>query len=204
MAEDELSVEDWLLAARGDGELLGQLFERYRPYLKLLAKHEIGPKLAVREDASDVVQQTFAEAHQAFQKFAGSTEPEFSAWIRRIHYRNLADLVQKHILTGKQSLRQEQHLDDHEATASFCWWEPAANQSSPLHHMIKGEKALRLASLIESLPEMQREAVRLRYIEGYPVEQISQQLDRSLAATAGLLKRGLKTLRGMMSEGTSF
>jgi RNA polymerase sigma-70 factor, ECF subfamily len=200
MAEDDLSVDGLLLAARANGEILGQLFERYRPYLKLLAKHEIGPKLAVREDASDVVQQTFTEAYQAFQKFVGSTEPEFSAWIRRIHYRNLAELVQKHVVTGKQSLHREQRLDDHEATASFCWREPAANQSSPLQHIIKGEKALRLAGLIESLPEMQREAVRLRYVEGCPVEKISQQLDRSLTATAGLLKRGLRTLRSRMSE----
>jgi RNA polymerase sigma-70 factor, ECF subfamily len=202
MPEDKSQVDELIRAARADGEALGRLFDRYRPFLKLIAQHEIGPKLAVRADASDAVQQTFAEAHQAFPNFAGSTEPEFSAWIQRIHYHNLGDLVQKHVLTEKQSLRQEQRLDGPDATASFCWMEPAANQSPPLQGMIKGERALRLAGLIESLPEMQLEAVRLRYIEGWAVEKISQQLDRSLSATAGLLKRGLKSLRGKMSEGS--
>jgi RNA polymerase sigma-70 factor, ECF subfamily len=79
----------------------------------------------------------------------------------------LAELVQKHIVTGKQSLRREQRPEDHEATASFCWREPAADQSSPQQHVIKGERALRLAALIESLPDMQREAIRLRYVDGW-------------------------------------
>jgi DNA-directed RNA polymerase specialized sigma24 family protein len=147
----ESRVDEPIRAARADGEALGRLFERYRPFLKLMAQREIGPKLAVRADASDAVQQTFAEAQQAFRNFAGSTEPEFSAWIQRIHYHNLGDLVQKHVLTEKQSLRQEQRLDGPDATASFCWMEPAAKQSRPIQGMIKGERALRLAELIESL-----------------------------------------------------
>jgi RNA polymerase sigma-70 factor, ECF subfamily len=204
MAKSERGVENLIQTARTDREALGQLLERYRSYLKLVAQHEIGPKLAVRADASDAVQQTFAEAHQAFRNFAGSTEPEFSAWIQRIHYHNVAELIRKHIVAEKQSLKQEQRLDGQDATASFCWWEPAAAQTSPIQRMIKGEKALRLAGLIESLPETQHEAIRLRYIEGWPVEQIARQLDRSLAATAGLLKRGLQALRGKMSEGSWF
>jgi RNA polymerase sigma-70 factor, ECF subfamily len=200
MAENDLHVEDLIHAARSDREALGRLFERYRPFLLLMAQREIGPKLALRADASDVVQQTFAEAHQSFPRFAGATEPEFSAWIKQIHYHNLAEIIRKHAVAAKQNLRQEQRLDALDATASFYWQEPAAEQSTPSQQFIQGEKALRLAGLIASLPEMQREAVRLRYLEGRPVEAIAAALDRSAAATAGLLKRGLKVLRGKMSE----
>jgi RNA polymerase sigma-70 factor (ECF subfamily) len=58
------------------------------------------------------------------------------------------------------------------------------------------ETLLEIASALEQLPETQREAVRMRYIEGLPLAEISQRLDRTTTAVAGLLKRGLENLRG--------
>jgi RNA polymerase sigma-70 factor, ECF subfamily len=53
---------------------------------------------------------------------------------------------------------------------------------------------------LESLPEIQREAVRLRHLEGWHVDRIARQLNRSLPAAAGLIKRGLAALRAKMLE----
>jgi RNA polymerase sigma-70 factor (ECF subfamily) len=52
--------------------------------------------------------------------------------------------------------------------------------------------------MIASLPEMQREAVRLRHLEGCSVDDIADRLGRSPTAAAGLIKRGLETLRKRM------
>jgi RNA polymerase sigma-70 factor (ECF subfamily) len=93
----------------------------------------------------------------------------------------------------------ERPIDDPDGSASFCWREPAGSQTTPSQRLIKGEKALRLAAMLESLPEAQREAVRLRHLEGWPLERIAEALDRSVVATAGLIKRGLKRLRQQMS-----
>jgi RNA polymerase sigma-70 factor, ECF subfamily len=204
MAETEPSIEALIRMARTDRDLQGPLFERYRSFLLLTAKAEIGPKLAVRCDASDVVQQTMTEAFQAYKSFKGTTEPEFSAWIKCIHRRNIADLIRTRGSPESHRLDGRRHWNDSEASASFCWNEPAANQSTPSQRLIKGEKALRLAGILQSLPEMQREAVRLRHLEGWPVEKIARELDRSLAATAGLIKRGLQALRERMSQESWF
>ncbi len=145
------------------------------------------------------MQQTLAEICRTFPQFSGSTEPEFSAWIKCAHRHNLEDAIRKHVLAGKQSLRKERRLDVGDDTVSFYWKEPVADQSTPSQGMIRGEKALQLAAHLQTLPELQREAVRLRDLEGRPVEEIAQELDRSLAATAGLIKRGLNALRSDMS-----
>jgi RNA polymerase sigma-70 factor (ECF subfamily) len=58
-----------------------------------------------------------------------------------------------------------------------------------------GEAAARLAEAIESLPEDQREAIRLRHLEGWTLEQLAVRFGRSESAVAGLLKRGLRGLR---------
>jgi RNA polymerase sigma-70 factor, ECF subfamily len=200
MADNILNIDSLIDQARNDNRVLGELLEQFRPYLLLLAQSQIGVKLAVRCDPSDVVQQTFVEASRSFSTFRGSTEPEFSAWINRIHSHNLAEVVRKHVLTEKQSLQKERRLESANGTTTLTWFEPAANQSTPSQHLIKGEKAVRLSRLLQSLPDMQRDAVRLRYLQGWPVEKIAKELDRSLDATAGLIKRGLKALRGRMSE----
>ena len=83
-------------ARAGCSEALGQLLELYRNYLRLLARTQIDLTLRVRLDPSDLVQETLMEAHRDFADFAGSTEKELVAWLRRILVRNLADQVKHH------------------------------------------------------------------------------------------------------------
>src|SRR6266404_5133916 len=81
------------LARRGVGPALGQLLDRYRNYLKLLARLQIDRRLQGKADASDLVQETFLEAHRDFKQFRGTTEKELVSWLRQILVSNLANLV---------------------------------------------------------------------------------------------------------------
>jgi RNA polymerase sigma-70 factor (ECF subfamily) len=200
MSDQLPEIEQLLRQAREDREKLGDLLQRYQPYLMLMAQQRIGPKLAVRSEPADAVQQTFAEVHRSFDDFLGATEPEFSAWIKRIHRRNLEDLVRLHVRSKSRSVEQEQPLFGADGTVSLCWHEAAADQSTPSRRLVKGERAFRLAAMLQSLPELQREALRLRHLEGYSLEEIAQELDRTAVAAAALIKRGLQTLRDKMSE----
>lgn len=199
MAEQRPEVEELIVAAHENSEQLGELLERYRPALLLIGRGHLGPGVSRRSSASDVVQETLVEAGQAFAQFRGASEAEFSAWIKRIHRRNLNDVIRRN-LADVRDVRREMRLPRPDDTVSFCWHEPVAEKSTPSQAVVKGEKALRLAAIIESLPEMQREAVRLRHVEGWPVERIARELDRSVGATAGLIKRGLQRLREKMCE----
>jgi RNA polymerase sigma-70 factor (ECF subfamily) len=198
MEHDGTDLEVLIRRARENPETLGELMEHYRPFLLIVSRRNLG---AASPDTSysDVTQQTLMEACQAFDRFSGSTEPEFSAWIKRIHDHNLVDAGRKRQVARKHKLAPAQPFYSADGSASFCWREPAAEQSSASQKFLRGERALRLAELMQSLPEMQREAVRMRHLEGWPVEEIARELDRSISATAGLIKRGLKALREKMS-----
>ncbi len=65
--------------------------------------------------------------------------------------------------------------------------------------MIRAEKALRLASLLENLPPDQRRAICLKYMDGMSLMEIAERMGRSKEAIGGLLKRGMKSLREQMS-----
>ena len=69
---------------QGQNDDLGELLDRYRNYLYVVAQTQIDLHLSVRASPSDVVQETFLRAARQFQGFHGGTEQELLAWLRRI------------------------------------------------------------------------------------------------------------------------
>jgi RNA polymerase sigma-70 factor (ECF subfamily) len=152
-------------------------------------------------DPSDLVQQTFLQAHQAREDFRGRTEAELAAWLRRILARNLAHAArdfgrERRDVGRERSLEAE--LDN--SSARLEGW-LAAEQSSPSARADRNEQAARLADALAELPEAQREAVVRHYWLARSVAEIGADLGRSPSAVAGLLKRGLQQLRAQLHGG---
>jgi len=195
MDHPDQELTELIRAARdGDSAALGRLLDQYRAYFQILAARGIGPRLGQRFNASDVVQQTMLEACRDFVQFLGSGEPELVAWLERILQRNISQLVRDHVATQKRALGREQSRDA-AGKSGPAFFEPAAQHSSPSQRAMRGEDAIRLARALAELPEDQREAVRLRHLEGWSLAEIAECFERSPAATAGLIKRGMQKLR---------
>src|SRR5689334_22701583 len=64
--------------------------ESYRDYLRLLARLQLDPRLRAKLDASDLVQQTLLQAHEAWGQFRGRSDGELAQWLRQILSRNLS------------------------------------------------------------------------------------------------------------------
>jgi RNA polymerase sigma-70 factor (ECF subfamily) len=174
--------------------------ERYRDYLRLLARLQLDPRLRARCDASDVVQQTFLQAHQALAQFRGGSEAELAAWLRQVLARNLAHAARDH-RRGRRDVARERSLEAAlEASSARLEGWLAAQQPSPSQRAERDEQLLRLAQALAALPEAQREALVRHYWQGWTTVEIGQHLGRTPAAVAGLLKRGLNELRRHLHE----
>jgi RNA polymerase sigma-70 factor (ECF subfamily) len=183
-------------ALEGDGPGL----EQFRSYLHLLAQLHLDPRLRGKLDASDIVQQTLLQAHQARDQFRGRSDGERAAWLRQILARNLAHAV-RDFGRDKRDVARERSLEaalDASSARLEAWL--AAEQSSPSQQAERDERAVRLAAALDQLPESQRQAVVLHYFQGCPVAEVGRQLGRSTSAVAGLLHRGLKQLREHLHE----
>ena len=78
------SKSDRLLAAARGGEsaALGQLAQRYRPYLRSVAARLLEARLP--SNCSSVVQEALLTAVRGFAQFRGQTGAEFLAWLAQI------------------------------------------------------------------------------------------------------------------------
>ena len=130
-----------------------QPLERYRDYLKLLARLQLGARLTSRVDPSDVVQQTLLEAFEKRDQFRGSTAHEEAAWLRKILARNVADVVRA-ADSLKRDVARERSLDDEldQSSARLGAWlaldQPTPSQQAKVH-----EQAILLADALARLPE---------------------------------------------------
>jgi RNA polymerase sigma-70 factor (ECF subfamily) len=202
MKDDALPPNELLdQALRGDREALGQLLEAQRANLHRLAERQLDRRIAVRAAASDIIQQTFLEACRSFPQFAGRDTREFVAWLQRILDHKVAGAIRNHALLQKRSVGRERSIDDSQGGGTPLKQDLDANISSPSQKAIRGEDAERLAQALAALPEDQREAVRLRHLEGWALAAIAGRLGRTNAATAGLIKRGMKALRRQLHSG---
>lgn len=181
---------------------IGSKLECFRAYLHLLARGKVDPRLHAKLDISGVVQQTLLEAFQAMQPEGGAQSIK-AAWLRQILTNNLRDEIRK-LRGARRDVAREQSLEAGlEESSARLEALIAAPQSSPSQKAQANEQALKLAEALAQLPEAQREAIVLQHWHGWSLAQIAAHLDRTPAAVAGLLHRGLKQLRKSLDSDPS-
>ena len=197
-----MSPEQIIQEARKSSDAdLGPLLELYRNYLRLLARIEIGRKLQGKLDASDLVQDTFLEAHRNFRLFQGTDEPQFIAWLRQILAAKVANLVRHYFGTQGRDIRLEQDLAAHiDNSSRMLGHELAASMTSPSMQAARREQAVLLADALEQLPEDYREVIILRHLEGLTFPEVARRMERTQDSVEKLWLRGLARLRKVFGE----
>jgi RNA polymerase sigma-70 factor (ECF subfamily) len=187
------------LARQNPGQALGPLLERYRHYLQLLARLQIGRRLQGKVDASDVIQEVFLEAHRHFDRFQGMEEAELASWLRQILAARLAKLVRRYFRTQGRNLRLERELAlNVDQSSRILDRGLIAAHSSPSQSAARREQGLILAEALGRLPEHYREVLILRHLEELTFPEIAGRLGRSLDSVKNLWARGLAQLREVL------
>jgi RNA polymerase sigma-70 factor (ECF subfamily) len=178
---------------------LGQHLDGFRAYLRLLARLQLRANLARKIDLSGVVQQTLLEAYQARDAFPPDVAQQ-AAWLRRALANNLTDEIRKLGSRGKQRV-EEQSLEQALEASSVrleAWL--ASEESTPGRRAVHREQLSLVAEALLQLPDDQRRAIEMHHLQGLPLAEVGQCLGRSREAVAGLVFRGLKTLRALLVE----
>ena len=179
-------------AIAGEMEAIGPLLDRFRPLLRVRAQESLPAPILARIDESDVVQQTCLLVLRQFEQLRGRSVGEFVAWLLQVHQHNLLNMLEYHRGAAKRDIRREQRGDGN-AAANI-----PGQITSPSQKAVRGERRRQLEEAIDSLPDGQRDAVRMRFLEEASLAEIAIRMNRSEEAIAGLLKRGMAQLKRTM------
>lgn len=182
-------------AIDGDRAARDELIGGYRPLIRLIANRYMRRAFASRFDQSDVVQLTCIDAIDGFPQFRGRSREEFESWVETILRRKVWELCQQHT-AAKRDVRREFLIDAAPSGLSLAW---NPNRSAgPVSRVLAGEAALQIAASLEQLPEQYRTAIELRYVDGLKLREIAEQMNVSVGAVAGYLRRGVDTMNELL------
>jgi RNA polymerase sigma-70 factor (ECF subfamily) len=174
--------------------------EDYRGYLLVLAR-AVHARRLMRHGISvrDLVQDALLQAHVAGDQFRGKTEEEYKGWLRRILGNKMAD-ASRHLGMKKRDAKRNQPFQEAlDVSAPLCD-AFLAQQSNPLQHAMRREMEERLAEALMALPEQQADAVSLHHLRGMPFDEVAAEMGKTRASVAGLIRRGLRTLREKLKD----
>jgi RNA polymerase sigma-70 factor (ECF subfamily) len=189
--------DEMIRAARTGGDAqLGPLLELYRNYLGLLARVEVGRRLQGKLDASDLVQETFLEAHRHFARFQGTSEGQFLSWLRQILAAKVANLLRHYLGTQGRDVRLERELVvELDQSSQVLERGLVAPYSSPSQQAERREQSVLLAEALAQLAEDYRDVIILRHLEGLTFPEVARRMGRTLDSVEKLWLRALARLR---------
>jgi len=183
------------MAAAHEGSLsaIGSIFEECRNYLLLIANRQLGQSIQAKIGASDLVQETFLQAQQIFDRFDGGSRRELSAWLAQILEYKLA-LAQRRLLrTEKRDARREQPLQSTVADLVRNARLPECPQ--PDQAAAHVDEVERLKTALDRLPADYQLAIELRSLQQQSFAELGRILDRSPDAARMTWARALLRLR---------
>ncbi len=175
--------------------------EQYRDYLRLLGRMQVEPRLAAKVDVSGVVQLTLMEAYQDMDVLEPLSSDRRLAWLRRVFANNLLDEIRRFRAQARDVDREQLFQRDVEASASRLDQLLVDPASSPSRKAIRSEEALRLMKALACLSPTQRKAIELHHLQGLPLAEVGERMQRDKGAVAALVYRGTKRLRELLKSG---
>jgi RNA polymerase sigma factor (sigma-70 family) len=157
----------------GDEPAFRVLYRRHSPRLRAVIVRLLGPR---RNDADDVMQETWLSACRAIHQYRG--DAQFPTWLTTIGIRT----ARARLLVPRlpvQSLNGD---------------EPGKDPNRPAE-LIDLERAL------TRLPDHQRMVLVLHDVEGFTHEEIGEQLSIATGTSKATLSRAREALRRLLTNG---
>jgi RNA polymerase sigma-70 factor (ECF subfamily) len=162
----------------------------------------LDPKLRRRVDPADIVQEAHLEAVRRLGHYLERSPMPFRLWLRQIAYDHLLKARRHHLGTARRAVEREISITEHSSLVLLE--QLLAREPTPSQHLNRKELAQRLRDALTQLPEIDREILNLRVMEGLSYDEVSYLLDIQPATARKRQGRALLRLhRILFDEGLS-
>ena len=170
-----------LLAQEGNERAFRKLYEdNYEMIYRLAYRYSKS-----RQDAEDILQETFIKAFKEIHRFDLGVSTHFSAWIYRIGIHCSLDYLRK---------RKRRKIDQIDSL-SHLHAEPEDRGPSPEQEAIANQTISRVKGALHVLSPKQRVIFDLRHFQHRALEDISDRLQCSPSTVKKQLQRAILKLR---------
>ena len=176
-------------ARQGDAKAFSELLRRYEGKIFRLALHITQN----REDAEDVLQETFLKAYEHLDQFQGQSK--FYTWIVRIAVNQALMKLRKR--KSDRSVSLDETIDTGEDTVAR---EIAAWDENPEQRYSREEINGILGSAIDGLAPIYRAVFVLRDVDELSTEETAEALSLSVPAVKSRLLRARLQLRDKLTR----
>jgi RNA polymerase sigma-70 factor, ECF subfamily len=189
----EVPVDDELeLVARareGDTASFSTLLRRYEGKIFRLAMNITQN----REDAEDVLQESFLKAYEHLDQFLGNSK--FYTWIVRIAVNQALMKLRKRRSDRAVSLDEQIDTGEDTVVREIAAWDP-----DPEQRYSREELHTILSTVIDELAPIYRTVFTLRDVDGLSTEETAEALELSVPAVKSRLLRARLQLRDKLTR----
>lgn len=189
---EDVAVQDngtqwgaWMAGAQqGDRQAYHALLVAVAPYLRSIARRLLGQD----QDAEDVVQEILIVVHDIRHTY----EPgrPFKPWLSTIATRRCIDQLRRRTRRLKHEIAENGELDS--VSSGF--------DASPEHRIERDQSDRVLREAVESLPERQREAIRLLRLQELTLNEAAARSEQSIGSLKVACHRAIKGLQRALAQ----
>lgn len=174
---------------------LSLLFEKNRASLRRVIMARMSLDLHGRVDPSDIVQETFAEAFSRLEDYLENPTVPFLKWLYLLAEQNTIAAYRQHVKAQKRSTNREQRVAGIDSfTANDLQRVAVCDGTGPQQKFERHERRIQLERAMSMLPIPSQAVVRMRFLEGKSLAEISEALQISVDAVSKRAMRSLVTL----------
>jgi RNA polymerase sigma-70 factor (ECF subfamily) len=202
--DEELEAR-WIREAKaGDRPSLEQLLLVHYEDLTSFLTQRLREAKPGMLSVEDLVQQTMMQVFRDIKRLEARPGINFSAWLKAIaNHRILDEIRNKRRQKRGGEWQRRWGIETDSGNVLNPIDAAPATDNSPSRSASRHEKWQKLIELMQQLEPDQRQAIRLRFLEGLSIEEIAVAMDKTTGSIRGLLHRGkaaLRTLLGSASQ----
>lgn len=180
-------------------ELLAQA-----PRLRMYICRHLPAELARSVAPDDILQDVWVRAQVYVRDVGVGGIESVDQWLTKL----AANVVVDHLRTQRALKRGGdcRHRHDEDVRSSYInLFQRVAHPRNTPSSEVAMEEAVRLMTLaLDTIPEDQSRAIRMRHLDGLSYQEISTCMERTVPAVRGLLARGLVNLRSQLQSSARF
>lgn len=198
MSDGSADLERLRQASQGDGRLLGELLDGYRVRLHRMVRLRLDARVQGRIDASDVIQEAFAEVGVRLPDYLREPPMPFFVWVRFIVGQKILQLHRHHLGVKARDAAREISLQRGvapQASSASLAAQLIDGLTGPSQGAIKAEMRLQLQESLNRMEPIDREILALRHFEHLSMSETAEVLGIKVTAACNRYVRALRRLK---------